>query len=233
MSDRKPRIARIKERKTEERSPPPIGEYEIVDSWPPLSPASQIVKRWPIRGSDGNRGRGLYVVIAIIVLALIWLGVILATPGLLPIHPYVVTYTVTTTPTTIAIHLNLTLPKATVTTSVTSTTTITKTMTPQVNRQVADALASLLNRAYQDNIDLVRDMLLRYLNNVPFEFGRFNGTLYENFGLKIDYDFYALIMDLRSAYLNDGELDEYEKHVICERANHVLGINQDECKEVL
>ena len=253
MSERKPKITRVRGRKTVERPPPSIGEYEVVDSWPPLSPVPQLIERQPIRRSDGYHARAPYVVIAIIVVALIWLGVILVISGLLPIHMH----TVTITPTTIAIHPTFTLPKATITTTIISTktstitstkvttTTITKTetilMTPSrsVNLQVADALTDLIRKTPQGDVenwrmDSVKYLLSGFLHDGEldeFELKSLNETLHQHLNLTVDNNLIALIMALQSAY-SDGNLNE-EIDDICKLANHALDINEEDCKSVL
>jgi len=243
MSERKPRITRVRGRKTVERPPPSIGEYEVADSWPPLSPVPQVIERQPIHRSDGYRARALYVVIAIIVVVAIWLGVILAIHGLLPIH----LHTVTVTPTTIAIYPTFTLPKATITTTIisTKTSTITKTvtipMTPSisVNLQVANALTDLIRKTLQGNIenwtmDSVKYLLSGFLYDgelEEFELKSLNETLHQHLNLTLDNNLIALIMALQSAY-SSGNLNE-EIDDICKLANHALGISEKDCRSVL
>ena len=253
MSERKPKITRVRGRKTVERPPPSIGEYEVVDSWPPLSPVPQLIERQPIRRSDGYHARAPYVVIAIIVVALIWLGVILVISGLLPIHMH----TVTITPTTIAIHPTFTLPKATITTTIISTktstitstkvatTTITKTetisMTPSisVNLQVANTLTDLIRKTPKGNIESWRMDSVKYLLSGflydgeldEFELKSLNETLHQHLNITLDNNLIALIMALQSAY-SSGNLNE-EIDDVCKLANHALNISEEDCKSVL
>jgi len=143
MSERKPRITRVRGRKAVERPPPSIGEYEVADSWPPLSLAPQAIEAQPIHKSNRDRSRIIYIMITIIIVSLIWSGTIIAIthPEFFKSQKTTVTATLTSTETSTVTTINTKI--------FTTTETKTISMRPSTSINVANALARLLKEKYR------------------------------------------------------------------------------------